>query len=251
MKKFISNKRVTYVLGILLLFALWQILAMSIGKEELIFPGPIKTIEYVLILLKNSYIYECISSSLVRMLMGFGLAFILALILGGIAGNSKFISDLLSPLMTSLKAIPTACVVFLFIVLSGAKNAPIYIVFLISFPILYEGVKGGINSVDKELVEAAKMDGADSYETLIRVKFPLSLAYIFVAIASSLSLSFKIEIMAEVITGTTNIGLGSAIVNAQKMDPANLVPIFSYGLIAIVISLILDAISNIIKKLLY
>ena len=82
----------------------------------------------------------------------------------------------------------------------------------------------------------------------LTVKVPLAIPYILVGIASSFALSFKIEIMAEIITGDTKNGLGSAILAAQKNDPTNLIPIFAYSLIAVIIVLIVTAIADIIKK---
>ena len=53
--------------------------------------------------------------------------------------------------------------------------------------------------------------------------------------------------MAEVITGTTFPGLGSAIATSRKIDPANLSPVFAYSLIAILIALILTFIAKRMK----
>ena len=68
-----------------------------------------------------------------------------------------------------------------------------------------------------------------------------------VGVASSFALSLKIEIMAEVITGYTRMGLGSAILAAQRSDPTNMVPVFAYSLVAIVVMLIVDGLSNYVK----
>ena len=68
------------------------------------------------------------------------------------------------------------------------------------------------------------------------------------AFTSSFALSFKIEIMAEIIAGSTKPGLGSAIKYATTSDPSNMVPIFAYSLIAIVIMLIITGISSILKR---
>ena len=67
-------------------------------------------------------------------------------------------------------------------------------------------------------------------------------------IASSFALSLKIEIMAEVITGYTRLGLGSAILSAQRSDPTNMVPVFAYSLVAIVIMLVFDSVANVVKE---
>ena len=60
------------------------------------------------------------------------------------------------PLMTVLKSIPTVAFVFVFVVMSNAKDAPVYVVLIICFPILYEAVVGGFKSVDKDIIEAQR-----------------------------------------------------------------------------------------------
>lgn len=245
MKRFTLNKKLNYLLGVILLIALWQLISELIGSY--IFPGPFLTIKETLNLLTKAYTYKCIYYSLFRLIIGFMISFILGLACGILAGNFEFIEDIFTPLMVVLKSIPTASLVFLFIVLSGARNAAIYIVILISFPIIYEGVSGGIKNVDKNIISASKIDGASFLKQNIHIKLPLALPYILISLSSSFALSFKIEIMAEVITGTTFPGLGSAIATSRKIDPANLGPVFAYSLIAILIALILTFIAKRMK----
>lgn len=247
MRKFISNKTYHFI-GMILLFVLWYLLAIIIGKQDSIFPGPLETFKVAFSMLKTSYVYRCIIQSITRMLIGFIISFIFALLFGIIAGNNKAIKEILKPFITSLKAIPTACLVYLFIVLSGSRIAPMYIVMLISFPILYESISGGIENVDSSITNALLVDGASYLKRNFRVYLPLALPYIAVGLASSFSLSFKIEIMAEVITGYTRLGLGSAILAAQRSDPTNMVPVFAYGLIAVILMLIIDMLSEKVKK---
>ena len=152
------------------------------------------------------------------------------------------------PTIIALKSIPTATLLFLFLVLVGAKYAPIFIVILISYPILYESFVGGIENIDENIINALKLDGENSLKNIVKVKIPLAIPYVLVGIASSFALSFKIEIMAEILTGDTKEGLGAAILAAQKNDPTNMIPIFAYSLIAIIFILIIDLIANFVKK---
>ena len=72
--------------------------------------------------------------------------------------------------------------------------------------------------------------------------------YIIVGMISTFSLSFKIEIMAEVITGYTRNGLGSLIKGAQISDPTDLTPVFAYSLIAVVLMLIVTLAAYVITQ---
>ena len=247
MKKYTSNKLILRVLGILLFVILWQVLSMTIGEDTFIFPSPMTTLTKTFEMLKHEYIYKCIGQTMLRMLIGFIVSFMIAFVLGVFAGNSETFEQLLKPTMTILKSLPTATLVYLFLVVVGARITPLMIVVLVSFPILYESIVGGIKATPMHLLEVSSLDGASFLATNLEVRIPLAKPYIYVGIASSFALALKIEIMAEVITGYTRLGLGSAILAAQRSDPTNMVPVFAYSFVTIVIILIVDSMSEIIK----
>ena len=250
LKRFTGSSEYIYTLGIIFLFLLWLVVSISIEGGETLFPSPISTFKVTFELLGRSYIWTSIGWTMLRTLIGFVSSFIVAFILGSIAGNYQKVYLFLKPLITVFKSIPTAALVFLFLVLSGAKYAPIYIVFLLSFPILYEAVSGGIRSIDKEVIESARLDTNNFFHIIFNIKMPLSVPYILVGIASSFALSLKTEIMAEIITGDTKYGLGCAISAYRNMDPSDLTPIFGVALIALTIILLIDLLGYIVKKLL-
>ena len=250
MKRFITNKFVLFALGTLFVILLWVICSLLFDKNGAIFPNPILTMEKFGEILIDAYTYKCLGYTLLRMLAGFGLSFILALLFGVLAGNNEHIYQFFKPLMVVIKSIPTVALVFLFLVMINAKNAPIFVVFVICFPILYEGVVGGIKSVNADIIDAAKVDGANYVKGTIFVKLPLAIPYIIVGIVSSFSLSFKIEIMAEVITGYTRNGLGSVIHFTQVDDPSNMAGVFAYSLLAVIIMLLVSLLEEIVKHLL-
>ena len=248
MKKFISNKYVLYTLGLLIFLLIWFVISLFIKDNTMIFPSPIQTINEMIKILSNQYIYISLASTLIRMLIGFVISLLFALIFGTIAGNNEHIYNVLKPTIIALKSIPTASLLFLFLVFVGARNATVFIVLLISFPILYESVVGGYSNIDKGILDSLKLEGENKLYNIVKVKLPLTLPYIFVGIASSFGLSFKIQIMAEILTGDTRSGLGSLILAAQRNDPTNMIPIFAYSLIAIIIVLLIDLLMNLIKN---
>lgn len=249
MKRFITNRFVLFTLGVLFVLVLWFVLSLCFDINSGIFPSPIETFKEFGVLLTETYSYKCLGNTLLRMLVGFGISFLLALVVGIFAGNHEELYNFLKPTMTVIKSIPTVALVFLFVVMVAPKNAPILVVFVICFPILYEGVAGGIRKVDPQIVSAAQVDGAHYLRRILLIKFPLSISYIVIAIASSFSLSFKIEIMAEVITGARGNGLGSVITYTQQTDPTNLTGVFAYSLFAIIFMLLFTLLEEIIKHI--
>ena len=246
--KFTLNKKIFNILGLVAFVFLWQLLSLHVGENSFIFPSPLVTFKKAIEILKDAYVYKCLAQTMQRMFLGFIGAFVLALLFGVVAGNNEKIEELFKPTMTVLKSVPTASLVYLFLVLVGSRQTPLFIVILISFPILYESVVGGVKATPNILLEACDIDGTSSIQKILYIRLPLSIPYIIVGIVSTFSLSLKIEIMAEVITGYTRLGLGSAILAAQKSDPTDLTTVFGYSIIAILIMLVFDYVLAYIKK---
>lgn len=248
MKRFSSNKYLEIGTGVLLVLVIWLAISFSIDERTMVFPDPWQTIKETFVLLSKEYTWSCIGSSLLRIAVGFGISFLISALLGLLAGNVPFIKGALKPVLSILKSIPTAALVFMFLVLVGARRAPILMVILISFPILYESFVRGIENIDESVMMAAKVDGASGIKLLSNIELPNILPFLGIGIASSLGLSFKIEVMAEILTGDTKNGLGSAILAAQRNDPTNMVPIFAYSLIVILLSAFVSLTTAIVRK---
>ena len=248
LKKVIINKYFLSFLGIILFFLLWIALYYIAGQSQSIFPSPFETIIEMFGLLGQGYTYKCILGSLSRMLIGFGVASILGIIIGMIVGNFTNLKYVFNPTIIALKSIPTAAIVFLFLVLAGLKNAPIYVVSIIVFPMVYEATVSGYRNIEPEIMSALKVDGKNGFRSNFTVKLPLSFPYIALGLISSFALSFKIEIMAEVISGSSSYGLGRAIQSSYINSSNGLVETFAYSLIAIIIMMILSLIFSVIKK---
>lgn len=225
-----------FLYGTIFIFVLWQVLSLCLG--ELTVPSPISTIRLAFEYLGRGYTYQCLGYSLLRMLAGFGIAFVIAFALGLLVNDSEKLYQFFTPTMTFLKAIPTAAVVFLFVVLTTAQRAPMLVVVLIAIPILYEANIGGFKSTDKYVLESAEVDGANKFKRVLKVQLPMAIPYMVVGMLSAFSLSFKIEIMAEVITGSTENGIGSLIKGAMSSS-VDMTPVFAYSFIAVMLMLII------------
>ena len=246
MKRFISNKFTIFFLGVVFVVIVWLIGSLIFDKNGAIFPSPALTMQSFGEILGEKKTYVGFGYTFLRMLIGFGFSFILALIFGIIAGNHQKIYQFFKPLMIVFKSIPTVALVFVLIVMSNARDAPIYVVLVICFPILYEGIVGGIKSIDPFVISASKVDGTRYLKSILKIKVPLALPYIIVAVVSSFALSFKIEIMAEVVTGATKNGLGSSIQNAYSMGEMS--KVFAYSFLVIIFMLLVTLIEEVTKQ---
>ena len=248
MKRFITNKFTLFALGVLFVIALWFICALLFDKNNAIFPNPLITFQRFGEIIVDEQTYISLGYTFLRMIIGFIISFLLALIVGMLAGNHEKLYQFLKPLMVVLKSVPTVAFIFVFIVMSNARDAPIYVVLVICFPILYEAIVGGFQNIDKDVLDASKVDGASYLKEAAFIKLPLAVPYIIVGIVSSFALSFKIAIMAEVITGSTKNGLGSSINYAYSQ--AEMPNVFAYSLLVIIFMLLVTLLEEVLKQIL-
>ena len=249
LQKIFLNKYFLTFIGVIFFFLVWTIIYFIAGQSQTIFPAPIETIKEVFIYLGDAYIYKCIWGSLYRMIIGFGVASVIGIIIGMFVGNFTNLRYVFNPTIIALKAIPTAAIVFLFLVLAGLKNAPIFVVGIIVFPMVYEATVSGYRHIDNDLLLALRVDGNNNFYANFKIKLPLAFPHIALGLLSSFALSFKIEIMAEVISGSSSYGLGRAIQVSYINSTSGMVPTFAYSLIAIIVMLIVTLIFDILKKI--
>lgn len=248
MKKFFTNKYVLFIGGILFLFLIWFLISLIFKGNSMIFPDPLDVLAEMVVLLGKPYTYQCLALSLAKMLCGFTISLILAFIAACIVNNNESRYLFFSPFITTIKSVPTAVFVFLLMVLIGNEFAPAIIVVFLAFPILYESIVGGMRSIDPSIYNAADVDGTGTFSKLFKIQLPLAIPSLLVGIVSSFSLSFKVEIMGEILTGYTKNGLGSLIKGVQVADPTNMVTIFAYSLIAVLLMVGISIIANLTKK---
>ncbi len=213
-----------------------------------IFPTPIKTFKLMFEYLGQKETYRYLGFSIIRLIIGFAASFLLAFLLGIIVNNNDTLYKFFTPLMTFLKAAPTATFIFLFVVLTDGYQAPVFVVILIAFPILYESIVSGLKSTDSNVLEAAKVDGSGKLKTLFFIQLPLGMPYIALGIVSTFALAFKIEIMAEIVTGITEGGIGAMISSYKILSPSDITPMFAYSLMAIILVLLVSILTSLLKS---
>lgn len=224
------------VLGIGFVFLLWWIASIIIKANLLkTFPGPEDALPLFFQLAGEKRTWLSLGATLLRLLISFSLAFVVGSFLGMIAGVYKRFENFMRPLVITLRTLPTAAVILILIVLVRPQVSPIIIVFLIIFPLSYEAMVSGFHNVNKEIKEAAKIDGASRVQIMFRVSLPLSTPYIFLGVVSSLGLGMKISIMSEIITGSSSInGLGLLIhIAYREADMTSIVALSIYAIILI------------------
>ena len=246
--RILRNKYFMFFLGFLFLIGVWFLVSAIIDLNNMIFPSPYNTFKLMFELLGKKATYRYLGFSVLRLIIGFSISFALAFLLGIIVNNSDVLYNFFTPIITFLKAAPTATFVFLFLVLFGGRNAPAFVVVVMCFPILYESVVSALRSTSKAMIDAAQIDGASKFKTLLKVQIPLGMPFISLGLLSTFGMAFKVEIMAEIITGITKGGIGTMIKISNLLDGTDLTAMFAYSLMAIILVLVVSICASIFKS---
>lgn len=215
MKSCISEKkRKIYLLsGITFWILFWWVMSIFVG-EKLFLPSPFTVIKTMLFLLGEKEFWSDISFSAVRVIISYGLSFVLALVFGIVGGCYEKVDILLSPLVKAMRSIPVASIVILVLLWVKSRNLSLVVSFLVVFPLLYESVLSGMRNTDSLLLEAADNYGIKGYRRLRYIYLPSLFPYLENGIKSSLGLCWKSAMAAEVI-GLPSHSIGSRLYEAK------------------------------------
>ena len=134
--------------------AVWWIASIAIG-EELFLPSPWSVFSTLLSLLVRPLFWYSAAFTLLRILSGFVIALVLALLFASIASQNGLFRIVIDPVVRIIRATPVASIVILALVWVSSENLSALISSMMVFPIVYTNVLKGIDETDRDLLEMA------------------------------------------------------------------------------------------------
>ena len=205
MKKTIYNKLICSLGGILLIILFWIILSSKIS----IFPPILQVFYKFCTNLVNNLVILSIFNTILRCFIAFTCTLLIGIITSNLAYKYKTFKYFLHPIISLLRSIPTISVILIVIIIVKLELITHIIIFIITFPIVYQTVLNSLENIDKELIVINKLDNTNSFKNFFLFTLPMSYNGIGSAIIQTFGLSFKIQIMSELLIGSTKLkGIG-------------------------------------------
>lgn len=244
MKAYTLKDRSYILISTVVLLLLWKILALIVGKP-IIVPSPEETFQSLIRIINSSDFIIAVGSTITRVVIGFTLSFIIALVLGLLSAFITPFYYLLKPIILLQKSVPTMAVILLAIIWLDSEMAPILVGFLVIFPIIYSAVVQGVRDIDPKLIQMAKVYQLNVYTKVRRIYIPAIRSSLFSVISAALSLNLKITIAAEVLS-QPNISIGTSFqIEKSTLDTAG---VFAWSIIAIVMAALFDILIKYFRK---
>ena len=207
--------------SILLFVALWDFGNQMYGSLAL--PSPKETFYTLYLMLGNDSVWIDIIITLKRALWGFLISAVLGSFLGLISGLFLTASMMSRPIVTVLVGMhPIAWIVLAMIWFGMGDYTVIFTVVVASFPIIFVGALQGTRTLEGDLKQMADSFNLSFSQKLFDLYFPHIFSYIFPAWVSALGMSWKIVVMAELLSSNDGIGAALGIARSQLDTPSAL-----------------------------
>src|SRR3982751_6147872 len=205
-------------MAIVVLF--WWIATSGLGSEDrwispVILPSPLEVIRSFPALLNERALLQSIAATLRRVLIGFGLAALIGVPLGIVAGSWRVVEAAGAPLALFGRNLPVAALIPLTILWFGIdETQKVMFIFIATVPFIYSEALAAIPSVPDRYIETAQTLGASSSQIVRKVLVALALPDIYNSLRQLFGLAFGYIMLAELINAQH--GLGYLLMASQR-----------------------------------
>ena len=209
--------RMPWIIGTLVLLAIWFLVTATGLVDRVFLPCPDAVFRKLLSLLARGDLLADTFATLWRTLLGFVLGCMVGVCVGLLMGAYRPIYETMESPVDFFRSIPASALFPLFIVIWGLGNrVQVFIAAWASSMVVLINTMYGIRNVGKLRLMVAKIKKIPPVKVFYKVMIPEALPYIVAGARIALSLSFVVEIVAEMFLGVHS-GLGRRIFNATSI----------------------------------
>jgi len=232
-------KKISIKIAVILFWlALWQAIYLIVGNDFII-PRPLNVFIRLGELALTRSFWLSVFSTLMRVFVGICLSLLAGSILGILSGLNKFCNELLTPVVVAIKATPIMSFIIIALIWFGSQNVPIFVCFLIAFPIIWTNIREGTKNVDQKLLEMAMVYRVSKLRVFKNIYMPELRPYFLSGLVTIIGLGWKATVTAEVLSLPLH-AVGGRLYDARVFW--NSIDIFAVTISIIIISMIIEAV---------
>lgn len=241
MNKKIMNRGLAFVFWM----GIWILVARMIN-ESLYFPNPAQTIRALRKLIVEEKFFFSVLNTVSRVFIGLLIANISGIILGLLCGFNQIFDELIRPFMTFVRSTPVMSLIIIALIWFKSSHVPIFISFLMCFPIIWMNIVEGFKKVDKKLLEMATVYNVSSYQKIKDIYIPSLIPFYIAGFNTALGIAWKVTVAAEVLSHP-RFAIGTQLHDAKVY--LNTPELFAWTLVIVILSYFFEIlITNFIKK---
>lgn len=193
--------------------AIWQLLDVIIDNR-LVLAGPIRVAQALIEQLGQPDFWVICGASFGRIALGFLLSFVVGFLLALMSCRHRLFRDFVDPIISLLRTIPVASFIILLLIWVGNQALTVFLAFFIVLPLIYTNMVTGFESVDRQMLEMARVYGLSRWRTFLYIYRPAFMPFLMSSTKISLGMTWKSGIMAEVLA-TPKPSIGKEMATAR------------------------------------
>ncbi len=194
-----------YLVSLVAMLVVWQAIAWFFPPSLL--PGPIPVFEKVWEIFASGKFFIHMAQTLLRVVGGFLLAFLVSIGLGIFMGVSRMAERFFEPEIVVGLTIPSLAWAVIALMWFGiGELAPIFTIFVVLLPLITVNISQGAKALDHEVIEMAQAFRASRSMVIRHVVIPQLVPYLLGATRFGLSLAWKVTVIAEMLGLSGGIG---------------------------------------------
>jgi ABC-type nitrate/sulfonate/bicarbonate transport system permease component len=213
-------KRAVGIAGVGIGVLVWFLLTLGSTPETrivspVVLPSPMEVLRSIPTLFTERGLVASTAATLRRVLSGFGLAILVGVPLGILAGAYRILDALTGPISVFLRNIPVAVLIPLTILWFGIdETQKTMFIFIATAPFVFFDAVRAVAGVHDRYVETAQTLGASPRQVVTKVLIPLALPDIYDSLRNLFGLAFGYIMLAELVNAER--GLGNLLMTSQR-----------------------------------
>jgi len=195
------------------LLVVWEILALSIG-QEIIMVSPVQVGRTLVALLPHSSFWGTVVYSLLRIVAGFAMAFLLGIVAAWLASVNRWVEAFAGTIMRLIRSIPVVSFIILLLIWADSAYIGLWVSFLMVVPVIYSNVEAGFADRDVKLMQMAQVFSFSPLRRWWAITLPGLMPYLVSACRVGFGLAWKAGVSAEVI-GMPSGSIGERLYQAK------------------------------------
>jgi len=214
-------------------------------SSELLLPPPEAALLRLIDLIGTELFWFTVAATLRRTLLGFAFSLLLGVTTGTLAGASVAMDYLTRPVVLLTRATPLMSVILLALIWFRSDNVPVFVSFLVCYPVIHANAAQGVKSLDDGLLEMSKVFRVKWWRRLLHLYLPSIVPFILAGTSAALGLGLKVVVAAEALS-QPKMAIGSRMqMERLFLETAG---VFAWTIAALLLSWVLEFTVGIIEE---